>query len=67
MLFRMAGGAQRNGVAIPWFHPHPTIGSCPHMRRLRRRCFAAGYAGELTDKSQVLHPTVRAGLGLAAH
>jgi hypothetical protein len=32
MLFRMAGGAQRNGVAIVRPHPHTTIGSCTHMR-----------------------------------
>jgi hypothetical protein len=31
MLFRMAGGAQRNGVAIARLHPYTTIGSCPHM------------------------------------
>jgi hypothetical protein len=58
MLFRVAGGTQRDGVAIAWFHPYPTIGSGPHMRGLRRRCFAAGYAGELTQKSQVLHSPV---------
>jgi hypothetical protein len=51
MLFRMAGGAQWNGVAIAGLHPDPTIGSCTHMRGVRWRCFAAGYAGELTDKS----------------
>ena len=31
MLFRMAGGAQRDGVAIAWFHPRTTIGPCTHM------------------------------------
>jgi|SRR6516165_7250528 len=31
MLFRMAGGAQRNGVAIARFHADTTIGSGPHM------------------------------------
>jgi|SRR6516162_4769531 hypothetical protein len=31
MLFRMAGGAQRNGVAIARLPPYTTIGSCPHM------------------------------------
>jgi hypothetical protein len=31
MLFGMAGVAQRNGIAIAWFHPHTTIGSSPHM------------------------------------
>jgi hypothetical protein len=51
MLFRMAGGAQWNSVAIAGLHPDPTIGSCTHMRGVRWRCFAAGYAGELTDKS----------------
>jgi hypothetical protein len=34
MLFGMAGGAQRNGVAIARFHPDTTIGSGPHMRGL---------------------------------
>ena len=32
MLFRMTGGAQRNGVAIARLPPGTTIGSCPHMR-----------------------------------
>jgi len=32
MLFRVAGGAQRNGVAIARLPPNTTIGSCPHMR-----------------------------------
>ena len=32
MLFRMAGGAQRNGVAIARLHPDTTIGSGTHMR-----------------------------------
>jgi hypothetical protein len=32
MLFRMAGGAQRNGVAIARLPSYTTIGSCPHMR-----------------------------------
>src|SRR6516162_2413146 len=31
MLFRMAGGAQRNGVAIARLLPYTTIGSCPHV------------------------------------
>jgi hypothetical protein len=31
MLFRMTGGAQRNGVAIARLHPYPTIGSRTHM------------------------------------
>ena len=34
MLFRMASGAQRNGVAIARFHPDTAIGSGPHMRGL---------------------------------
>jgi hypothetical protein len=50
MLVGMAGGAQRNGIAIARFHPHTTIGSCPHMRGVSRRCFAAGYTGQLTNK-----------------
>ena len=32
MLFRMAGGAQGNGVAIARLPPYTTIGSCPQMR-----------------------------------
>jgi hypothetical protein len=32
VLFRMTGGAERNGVAIAWPHPDTTIGSCTHMR-----------------------------------
>jgi hypothetical protein len=34
MLFRMAGGAQRNGVAIAGLPPYTTIRSCPHVRRV---------------------------------
>jgi hypothetical protein len=34
MLFRMAGGAQRNGVAIARLHPDTAIGCCTHMRGL---------------------------------
>ena len=34
MLVGMAGGAQRNGIAIARFHAHTTIGSGPHMRGL---------------------------------
>jgi hypothetical protein len=34
MLFRMAGGTQRDGVAIARLHPHTAIGSCTHMRGL---------------------------------
>jgi hypothetical protein len=51
MLFCMASGAQWNGVTIARFHPCTTISSGPHMRGFRWRCFAAGYARELTDKS----------------
>jgi hypothetical protein len=31
MLFRVAGGAQRNSVAIARFYADTTIGSCAHM------------------------------------
>ena len=31
MLVCMAGGAQRNGVAIAGLPPSTTIGSCPYM------------------------------------
>jgi hypothetical protein len=31
MLFRMAGGAQRNGVLIVWLPTHTTISPCTHM------------------------------------
>jgi len=34
MLFGMAGGAQRNGVAIARFHRDTTIGSNSHVRGL---------------------------------
>jgi len=34
MLFRMAGSAQRNGVAIARLYCDPTIGSGADMRRL---------------------------------
>jgi len=54
MLFCVTGGAQRNRVAIARLHANTTIGSGSHMRGLRRRGFAAGDAGELTDKSKVL-------------
>jgi hypothetical protein len=32
MLFCVAGGAQRNGVAIARLPPNTTIVSCPYMR-----------------------------------
>jgi hypothetical protein len=66
MLFCMAGGAQRNRVAIARLHSDTTLGSCTHMRGFGWRCFAAGDAGELTDKGQVPHPPVQVRLGLAA-
>ena len=66
MLFRMAGAAQWDGVAVARLHPYTTIGSCTHMRGVRWRCFAAGDTGELTDKSQMLHPPTQVRLGLAA-
>jgi len=66
MLLGMAGGAQRNGVAITRFDPDATIGSSAHMRGLRRRGSAASDARELTDKSQVLHPPTQVRLGFAA-
>ena len=34
MLVCMAGGAQRNGVAIARLHPDTAIGCCTHMRGL---------------------------------
>jgi hypothetical protein len=34
MLFRMASGTQRNGVAIARLHSDTTIGAGAHMRRL---------------------------------
>jgi len=34
MLLGMAGGAQRNSVAIARFHPDTTIGSNSHVRGL---------------------------------
>jgi hypothetical protein len=66
MLFRVAGGAQRNGVAIGRLHPDTATGSCTHVRGLRWRRFAAGDAGELTDKSQVLPSPMQFRPGLAA-
>ena len=65
MLFRMTGGAKRNGVAIARFHPCTTISSGPHMRGFGWRCIAAGYARELPDKTQVLQPSMQVRLGLA--
>jgi hypothetical protein len=66
MLFRMAGGAQRNSVAIARFYPYTTIGSCTHMCGVRWRCFAAGDAGELPDKSQVMHLPTQVRFGFAS-
>ena len=34
MLFSMAGGAQRNRVAVTRLHSCTTIGSCTHMRSI---------------------------------
>ena len=65
MLFYMAGGAERNRMAIARLHPYTPVGSGAHMRGLRRRGFAAGDARELTDKSKVLHPPAQVMLGLA--
>ena len=66
MLSGMTGGAQGNGVAIGRLDPYATIGSRTHMRGFRWRCFAAGDAGKLTDKSQVLPSPMQVRLGLAA-
>jgi hypothetical protein len=66
MLFCVAGGAQRYGVAIVRLHPYTPRGSGSHLRRLRRRCLPAGDARELTAKRQVLHPPTQVRLGLAA-
>jgi hypothetical protein len=40
-------------------HPTAIIGSRTNMRSLRWYGFAAGYAGELADKSLVFHPHPR--------
>src|SRR5215472_12448996 len=66
MLSRMAVGAQRNGVAIARLHADTAIGSSAHMRRLRRRCFAARHAGQLPDKSQMLTAPTKVELALTA-
>jgi len=64
VLFCMAGGAQRNGVAIARLPPYTTIGSCPHMRGVRWRCFAAGDTGSWRTKARCCPPKqVRLGLG----
>jgi hypothetical protein len=65
MLFRMTGTAQWDGVAIARLHPFTTVGTYTNMRGLRWRWFATGYAGQLSNKSQVLHPPAQVGLGLA--
>ena len=62
----MAGGAERNCVAIARLHPYTTIGSGAHMRGFRGRGFAAGDARELADKSEVLLPTAQMRLGFWA-
>jgi hypothetical protein len=65
MLFRVAGGAQRNGAAIARLHPYAAIGSCTHMRGVRWCCFAASDGGKLTDKSEMLYSPTQIWLGLA--
>jgi hypothetical protein len=59
MLFGMAGGTQRNGVAITRFHGRTTVSSGAHMRGFRGRGFTAGDARELADKSEVLLPSTQ--------
>src|SRR5215475_10658768 len=66
MLFCMAVGAQRDGVAITRLYAGTPIGSGPHMGGLGGRGFAAGDAGQLPHKSEVLQPPARVGLALAA-
>jgi len=66
MLSCMAGGAERNCIAIARLHPYTTIGSGAHMRGLRRRDFAAGDARELADKSEVLLPSAQMRFGFRA-
>jgi hypothetical protein len=65
MLSGVTGGAQRNRVAITRLDPNATIGSRTHMRSFRWCRFAAGYAGKLTDKGQVLRPPKQVRLRLA--
>jgi len=65
MLFRVTGAAQWDGVAISGLHCHTTVGACTHMRGMGWRCLASGYAGQLPNKSQVLHAPAQVGLGLA--
>src|SRR5215831_18370533 len=59
MLFRVTGAAQWDGVAIFGLHCHTTVGACTHMRGMGWRCLAAGYAGQLPNKSQVLRAPAR--------
>jgi hypothetical protein len=66
MLFHMAGRAQRDGVAIARLHADTAIGSGTHMRGLGWCGFAAGDARQLPDKGQVLPPSTKIGLTLAA-
>ena len=63
MLSCMAGGAERNCVAIARLHPYTPIGSGAHMRGFRGRGFAAGDARELADKSEVLLPSAQMRFG----
>ena len=45
MLFGMADGTQRNGVAITRFHRRTTVSTGADMRGFRGRGFAAGDGG----------------------
>jgi hypothetical protein len=62
----MAGGAQRDAVAITRLYADTTIGSGPQMRGLGRRGFAARNTGQLPDKSEVLDPPTKVGRALVA-
>src|SRR5215469_10766300 len=66
MLLSVTGGAQRDGVAITRFYADTAIGSGSHMRGLGGRGFAARDARQLPDKSEVLHPSTKVWLALAA-
>ena len=66
MLSAVTGGAQGNRVAITRLDRYATIRSRTDMSSFRWCCFAAGYAGKLTHKSQVLHPPTQIRLGLVA-
>src|SRR5262249_36127242 len=66
MLFCMACGAERNRITIAWLYADAAVGSGPHMRGLRRGSFAAGDAGKLTNKAEMLAASTRTGLRFAA-